>query len=78
MTGIDKEYLFASARLFVLPSYSENFGNAVLEAMCRRVPAVVTPEVGAKNVVEESGGGMVVAGDERALGAAISRLIEDS
>src|SRR5580704_2265032 len=75
--GVDKEHLFASARVFVLPSYSENFGNAVLEAMCSRVPALVTMEVGAKDVVQQSGGGMVVPGDERALGAAISQLVEN-
>src|SRR5262249_47935835 len=33
--GSEKERLFAAARLLVLPSYSENFGNTVLEAMRR-------------------------------------------
>src|SRR5262249_3320850 len=53
--GSEKERLFAAARLFVLPSYSENFGNTVLEAMRRGVPVVVTPEVGAAEIVRESG-----------------------
>ena len=61
--GSEKERLFAAARVFVLSSYSENFGNTVLEAMRRRVPVVVTPEVGAAEVVRESGGGIVAAGD---------------
>jgi glycosyltransferase involved in cell wall biosynthesis len=73
----DKEYLFAAARLFVLPSYSENFGNAVLEAMRRSVPVVVTPEVGAAHIVEECGAGLVVAGDPEPLGAALCCLIAD-
>jgi glycosyltransferase involved in cell wall biosynthesis len=72
--GFEKEHLFAAARVFVLTSYSENFGNTVLEAMRRRVPVVVTPEVGAADIVRESGGGLVVAGDTIPLGAAISRL----
>ena len=55
--GSEKERLFAAARVFVLTSYSENFGNTVLEAMRRRVPVVVTPEVGAADIVRESGGG---------------------
>jgi glycosyltransferase involved in cell wall biosynthesis len=69
--------LFAAARVFVLTSYSENFGNTVLEAMQRRVPVVVTPEVGAAEIVRESGGGIVVAGDPEPLGAAICRLTAD-
>jgi glycosyltransferase involved in cell wall biosynthesis len=60
--GSEKERLFAAARLFVLPSYSENFGNTVLEAMRRGVPIVVTPEVGAAEIVRTSGAGLVVAG----------------
>jgi glycosyltransferase involved in cell wall biosynthesis len=75
--GSEKEHLFAAARVFVLTSYSENFGNTVLEAMRRRVPAVVTPEVGAAEIVRESGAGLVVAGDPIPLGDAISRLTSD-
>jgi len=77
VVGSEKEHLFAAARLFVLSSYSENFGNTVLEAMRRGVPVVVTPEVGAAEIVRESGGGIVVAGDAEPLGAAISRLAVD-
>jgi glycosyltransferase involved in cell wall biosynthesis len=75
--GAEKERLFAAARVFVLPSYSENFGNTVLEAMRRRVPVVVTPEVGAADIVRESGGGLVVDGDPNPLGAAICQLTSD-
>jgi len=76
--GYDKEHLFAAARLFVLPSYSENFGNTVLEAMQRGLPVVVTPEVGAATIVREARGGIVVQGDPEPFGAAINRLINDS
>lgn len=75
ISGADKEALFSSARLFVLPSYSENFGNTVLEALIRSVPVVVTEEVGAAEVVRESGGGRVVAADQ--LAPAISTLLLD-
>jgi glycosyltransferase involved in cell wall biosynthesis len=77
VVGSEKERLFAAARAFVLTSYSENFGNTVLEAMQRRVPVVVTPEVGAAEIVRESGGGLVVAGDPIPLGTAIYRLTSD-
>jgi glycosyltransferase involved in cell wall biosynthesis len=75
--GSEKERLFAAARVFVLTSYSENFGNTVLEAMRRGVPVIVTPEVGAADIVRESGGGLVVAGDPIPLSAAICRLVSD-
>jgi glycosyltransferase involved in cell wall biosynthesis len=72
--GDDKEFLFRSASAFVLPSYSENFGNAVLEAMQHGVPVVITPEVGAADIVRRAGGGLVVAGEPKPFGAAICRL----
>jgi glycosyltransferase involved in cell wall biosynthesis len=75
--GSEKERLFATARLFVLPSYSENFGNTVLEAMRRGVPVVVTPEVGAAEIVRSSGAGLVVEGDPEPLSSAISLLSTD-
>jgi glycosyltransferase involved in cell wall biosynthesis len=78
ITDAEKECMFAAARVFVLPSYSESFGNVVLEAMQRGLPVIVTPEVGAAEVVEESGGGIVAGGDAQSLGAAIDRLTEDA
>jgi glycosyltransferase involved in cell wall biosynthesis len=76
IVGREKEQLFAAATVFVLPSYSENFGNTVLEAMRRGVPVVVTPEVGAAEVVRQSGGGLVVEGEPEPLGAAIGTLAD--
>lgn len=77
VTGADKEHVFAAARVLVLPSYSESFGNTVLEALQRGIPAIVTPEVGAAEVVTQSGGGLVVDGAAEPLGAAIASLIDD-
>lgn len=73
----DKWRLLRSARCFALPSYSENFGNAALEAMAAGCPVVVTPEVGAAEVVTASGGGLVTSGDPEALAAAIGALLAD-
>jgi glycosyltransferase involved in cell wall biosynthesis len=75
--GFEKEHLFAAARLFVLHSYSENFGITVLEAMRRGVPVAVTPEVGAAEVVRTSGAGLVVAGDAESFSSAIRLLTAD-
>jgi glycosyltransferase involved in cell wall biosynthesis len=75
--GADKNRLFAAAKAFVLPSYSENFGNAVLEAMALGCPVLVTPDVGAAEIVRESGGGRVVPGDPIAFGTALRALLDD-
>jgi glycosyltransferase involved in cell wall biosynthesis len=75
--GPDKEHLFATAQIFALPSYSENFGNTVLEAMRRGLPVVVTPEVGAAEIVRQAGGGAIVDGNAQALGETLSALISD-
>jgi len=55
--GAAKWELLARATLFVLLSMSENFGNAVLEALMMETPAVLSPEVGlADDVVRADAG----------------------
>jgi glycosyltransferase involved in cell wall biosynthesis len=75
--GTDKAALLHRTAGLVLPSYSENFGNSVLEAMAAGRPVVVTPEVGLADVVRESGAGVVVDGDPQTLGAALRSLLAD-
>jgi glycosyltransferase involved in cell wall biosynthesis len=78
ITGADKEVLFASARIFVLPSISENFGNVVPEAMIRSLPVVVTERVGVAEIVQVSGGGVVVRGGYDGLSVAIAELLRSN
>jgi glycosyltransferase involved in cell wall biosynthesis len=75
--GKQKERLIARAALLALPSYSENFGNVVLEAMALGVPVVVTPEVGLAHVVAETRSGVVAGGEPAELSAAIASLAGD-
>lgn len=75
VNGQDKWLLYHNAELFVLPSYSENFGIVVLEAMAMGCPVVVTPEVGLAATVTESDCGRVVSGDPEPLAAAINELL---
>ena len=73
----DKATLLRNAQCLVLPSYSENFGNVVVEAMAEACPVIVTPEVGLAPAVQSSGAGIVVNGNSEDLGAAISSVIAD-
>jgi glycosyltransferase involved in cell wall biosynthesis len=75
--GDEKDWLLAHAAALVLPSYSENFGNVVLEAMAAGCPVVLTPEVGAADIVREAGAGLIVAGDPDILGPALAALVAD-
>ncbi|HVO47243.1 MAG TPA: glycosyltransferase [Steroidobacteraceae bacterium] len=69
--------LYESAEFFVLPSYSENFGNVVAEALAMACPVIVSPEVGIASLVAEECAGIVTQCEPRSLAAAIGRLRSD-
>jgi glycosyltransferase involved in cell wall biosynthesis len=77
VSGADKLYLLQSAVALVAPSYSENFGNVVIEAMARQCPVIVTPEVGLADVVKQSGSGLVTPGTPKHLADSIGRISGD-
>jgi glycosyltransferase involved in cell wall biosynthesis len=70
--------LYANAKLFVLPSYSDSFGIVVAEAMAMGCPVVVTPQVGVADVVRNAGTGIVTDNAPPALGKAIGGFLADS
>ncbi|HKT73920.1 MAG TPA: glycosyltransferase [Steroidobacteraceae bacterium] len=69
--------LYKNARVFLLPSYSENFGNVVAEAMAMGCPVVVTPEVGISTLVRAEGAGVVTDGEPQVLARAVRELLAD-
>lgn len=69
--------LLRSASVVALPSYSENFGMAAVEAMAAGRPVLVTPEVGLADAIGEAGAGVVVPGDPDAIGRALAALLDD-
>jgi glycosyltransferase involved in cell wall biosynthesis len=75
--GSAKAQLLASARLLALTSYNENFGNSVVEAMAVGCPVLVTPEVGAAQLVRDAGAGLVVSGDTATLRRGLLQLWHD-
>jgi glycosyltransferase involved in cell wall biosynthesis len=75
--GDEKYSLLFNADIFVLPSYSENFGNTVLESMALGCPVIVTSEVGLASKVEEAEAGIVVSGEPENIAEGINRLVDD-
>lgn len=72
-----REHLSA-ADIFVLPSRSEGFSNAIIEAMAASLPVVATDVGGNAEAVLEGVSGLIVPSDNpAALAAAIARLLAD-
>jgi glycosyltransferase involved in cell wall biosynthesis len=75
--GADKSALLRHATVLVLPSYSENFGNVVIEAMAAGCPVIVSQDVGLASMVARCGVGLAVRGDAGSLAGAIGELLRD-
>jgi glycosyltransferase involved in cell wall biosynthesis len=67
----------ARAAVLVAPSYQENFGMAVAEAMAAGLPVVISDRVKIADEVASSGGGLVVPPEPRPLGDALLALLRD-
>lgn len=76
--GDTKYNLLSSASLLVLCSDNENFGNVVLEAMAASTPVVVTPNIGAAEVVIKHQSGIVSQDQPQELAKNIGQLLIDS
>lgn len=63
LTGGERLEALIDADLFVMPSYSENFGNALFEAMAAGLPVVVSDKVMTAHEVSSCGAGLVVEHD---------------
>jgi glycosyltransferase involved in cell wall biosynthesis len=75
ITGHQKNILLQGADIFALPSYSENFGIAVAEAMAAGLPVIVTPGVQIAPEIFAAQGGIIV-NDRAELIVALTQLLE--
>ena len=74
--GEDKKAALADADLWVLPSYSENFGIAVVEAMACGLPVIISNKVNLHSDVARAGAGIVIDCDAGQLADAMLQLLD--
>ena len=75
VTGHQKALLLQGADLFVLPSFSENFGIAVAEAMLAGLPTIITEGIQLSPDVQQAQAGLVIQSDLDSLRSALEKLI---
>ncbi len=83
LRGEELARAYASADLFVFPSTTDTFGNAVLEAQASGLPAIVSDQGGPQEIVRENDSGLILNLDGNGTGAqrlcdAMRQLIDDA
>lgn len=73
--GEEKSRLYREAAFFVLPSFSENFGSVVIEALAEGTPVVTTKGTPWQEL-EESDSGLWIDTGTQALAAALTRMMD--
>lgn len=67
LLGQEKLAVLRDATMFVLPSYSENFGLAVIEAMAAGLPVIISDKVNIWREVQAGEAGRVIPCDSEVL-----------
>jgi glycosyltransferase involved in cell wall biosynthesis len=75
--GAPKAAALGVADIFVLPSFSENFGIAAVEALLAGLPCVLARGVAIAREVEDAGAGLAVDPDSGAIARALGELLAD-
>ena len=78
VSGDLKAELLTHADLFILPSYYENFGIAVAEAMAAGLPVVISDQVHIWQEVQQAEAGWVVACNKDALTDLLRMVLQDA
>jgi glycosyltransferase involved in cell wall biosynthesis len=78
LTDSDKKEALADADLFVLPSYSEGFSIAVLEAMTSGLPALVSDRVGFGDYIKRHNAAYLTALNSDSVADGLLKILQDS
>jgi glycosyltransferase involved in cell wall biosynthesis len=77
LTGKRKEAALASADIFTLPSYTENFGLAVVEALAAGLASVISNKINIWRELSGANAAIVIRCEAKELVSAISALLDD-
>jgi glycosyltransferase involved in cell wall biosynthesis len=77
LEGEERLAVMHEAEVFALPSYTENFGGVVTEAMASGVPVVISDQVNLWPDVSQAGAGLVVPCDVEATAKALLSILDD-
>ena len=77
LSGREKLEAFAGSDVFVLPSYSENFGMAAVEAMACNLPIIISNQVGIYKEVESAKAGLIIHTDYNELYDATWKILNN-
>ena len=69
---------YVDADVFVLPSYTENFGLTVVEAMASGTPVIISDRVNIHREIAAAGAGLVTRCDADEMTEAIISLLRDA
>ncbi|HXF52407.1 MAG TPA: glycosyltransferase [Dehalococcoidia bacterium] len=77
LAGEEKRAALAAADVWALPSHTENFGLAVVEAMAAGKAVVISPAVNLASEISAAGAGLVRPQTPDAFAVALSELLAD-
>ena len=78
VTGERKQQLLQGADVFVLPSHSENFGVAVLEALAAGLPVMTSPQVALSPLIQDHNLGWVCDNTVEALTQTLQQTLTET
>ncbi len=77
LEGEKKDAVLSCASLLALPSYQENFGLCVIEALSHSVPVLLSPHVNLAEEIVLANAGWIATVDKDALAARLAEALRD-
>jgi glycosyltransferase involved in cell wall biosynthesis len=77
LDGEKKNAVLSGASLLALPSYQENFGLCVMEALSHSVPVLISPSVNLAEEIASAGAGWIAAIEKDLLTTKLAEALAD-